>query len=322
MIGRMVPSTAIWTLTEQQHGLVGRRQLNELGIDGVVLRPLIRAGALIAVTDQVLRAAGSPQDDLQAAMAAVLDAPPGAALSHRSAAALWGLPGFRLEPPFHVIVPHQGTTRRLETSIVHFQRDLPMEELLVYRGIAVTSPALTVFHLAAILHPAQTERALDNGVARNLLTTPKFARLTKRLAARGRNGSRVARQLAAARSGDTRRPESGLESRVLWCAGCAEVAVEAQVDVGDDAFVGRVDFKLVGLPGVIEAQSALHHTSLLDRSSDEARAQHLLDAGLSVFFVWDHQAFQRGQVVIREIRRFRDDVASSRPPFFRECPSE
>ena len=41
----MVPATAIWSLTERQHGLVGRRQLNELGIDGVVLRPLIRAGA-------------------------------------------------------------------------------------------------------------------------------------------------------------------------------------------------------------------------------------------------------------------------------------
>ena len=86
--------------------------------------------------------------------------------------------------------------------------------------------------------------------------------------------------------------------------------------------VGRADFRLVGLPGVIEAQSALYHATPLDRTRDSERVKGMLRSGFSVLFVWDRQVFGNSTVVIREIQRFRRDVESTRKPFFRNCPDQ
>lgn len=313
---------AVWKLAQTQHGVVGRRQLMELAIDNQVLRPLLRRQILVPMSDAVLRVNGSVEGPHQAAMAAVLDSPPGAVLSHRSAAALWGLPGFELQPEFHVTVPRQGRSRRGDLSIVHFQKDLPLDEIVILQGIPVTTPALTLIHLAAVLHPAHTERTVDNALARHLTSATRFHSLVKRLAASGRNGIRVSRELAEKRLGNYRPPESGLESRVEWCAGEAGVEVERQVALGDHEFIGRVDFRLVGMAGVLEAQSAKYHAAPLDRDVDRRRVDRLLEAGLSVLFLWDRQVFTRPQVAIREIRHFASALRSGAHPFFRECPDE
>lgn len=309
-------------LAEQQYGVVGRRQLNELGIDNQALRPLLARGAVARVTDQVLRVPGSVPDSHQETMIAVLDSPPGAMLSHRSAAALWKLPGFHLHSPFHVIVPRQGRPQRSPLAIIHYQKDLPLDQVVILRGIPVTSPPLTIFHLAAMLHPAHTERTLDNAVARGLLSPAKLAALVRRLAASGRNGTRVSRELAEARIDGHRPPESGFEHRVTWCAAQAGVEVECQVPLGDHEFVGRADFRLVGLPGVIEAQSTLYHAAPMDRTRDRERVEGMLRSGFSVLFVWDRQVFGNSAVVIREIQRFHRDVETTQRPFFRDCPDQ
>lgn len=310
----------VWQLAEQQHGVVGRRQLNELAIDNQRLRPMLGRSSLIPLSSQVLRVNGSGHGPEQEAMAAVLDGPPGAVLSHRSAAALWRLPGYELREPYHVTVPRQGRSRRSELSIVHFHKDMPLNEVVLHRAIPVTAPALTIFHLAALLHPAQTERTLDNALARRLLSPKRFQSLVRRLAASGRNGTRVSRELADARADGYRPPESGLERRVEWCSTEAGVDLERQVALGDHEFIGRADFRLVGLNGVLEAQSTMHHSVPLDRAADAIRVRKILAAGISVLFVWDRQAFGSPQVVIREIRRFQADVKAGLPPFFRECP--
>jgi very-short-patch-repair endonuclease len=313
---------AVWEIAEQQYGVVGRRQLNELAIDNQVLRPLLRREILVPLSGRVLRVSGTEPGAHQAAMAAVLDGPPGAVLSHRSAAALWGLPGFELVEPFHVTVPRQGRARRNDLCVVHFHKEMPLDEVVIRGGIPVTSPALTLFHLAAVLHPAKTERTLDNALARRLLSVRKYHVLVKRLGASGRNGTRVSRELAEARLNGYRPPESGFEQRVEWCAGEAGVEVERQVSLGDHEYVGRADFRLVGSNGVIEAQSALYHATPLDEAADQGRVARLLAAGLCVLFVWDRQVFANAPVVIREIRRFHRDVMHGTTPFFRECPDE
>lgn len=318
----MSPETTVRRLAEAQYGVVGRRQLNELAIDNQILRPLIRRGLLVPLSRQVLRVDGAGKHGLQTAMAAVLDGPPGAVLSHRSAAALWALPGFDLAEPFHVTVPRQGRSLRSELSIVHFHKEMPLDEVVVYRAIPVTSPPLTLFHLAAVLHPARTERTLDNALANRLFSPRRYHSLVRRLAASGRNGSRISRELAEVRLNGYRPPESGFERRVEWCADEAGVVVERQVSLGDHEYVGRADFRLKGLNGVIEAQSEKYHSTPLDRDADRRRANRILDAGLSVLFVWDRQVFSNAPVVIREIRRFRDDVRRGSSPFLRECPDE
>lgn len=87
-------------------------------------------------------------------MAAVLDASPGAVLSHEAAARRWGAPGFD-RAPLHV-TRHRGIARRASSlARVHEVVDLMPAHVKLIRSVPVTSPARTVFDLAGSLHPVE-----------------------------------------------------------------------------------------------------------------------------------------------------------------------
>lgn len=89
-------------------------------------------------------------------LAAVLAARPAVA-SHLSAGWLWGL--LRSRPgTIHVTVP---SSRRAKRPFVMHSADLPLRDRWVLRDIPVTSLARTLLDLAAMLAPAQLERALE-----------------------------------------------------------------------------------------------------------------------------------------------------------------
>ncbi|HJU52806.1 MAG TPA: hypothetical protein VJ815_10775 [Acidimicrobiia bacterium] len=70
-----------------QYGIAGRRQLRAIGGTRTRIAHRISKGILRPITSQVLELLGTPPSDGKQALAAVLDAPPGAVLSHTSAAA-------------------------------------------------------------------------------------------------------------------------------------------------------------------------------------------------------------------------------------------
>ncbi|HLU32240.1 MAG TPA: hypothetical protein VK088_10790, partial [Acidimicrobiia bacterium] len=184
---------------------------------------------------------------------------------------------------------------------------------------SVTSPTLLAFHLAAQVHPARAEHAFDYLQARHLTTAERLQNLVDVIGGKGRNGTRVARELAKAAAG---RPpaESGLERRVEWLAGQGGVKVRRQVALGDGDFIGRVDFDLVERPGVLEAQSITYHASPLSAASDAERIRRFLGMGLSVMTIWDYQAFQRGSHVIGQIQAFARALDLGSAPFHLDCP--
>src|SRR5437016_12770418 len=81
-------------LALRQYGLLGRRQARALGLSEGAFRGLTKAGGWEFVLPGVIRAPGSPEKWPQSLMAACLWGGPGAAASHRAAAALWSLTGF------------------------------------------------------------------------------------------------------------------------------------------------------------------------------------------------------------------------------------
>ena len=168
--------------TEKQHGVVNRRQLLDGGLTSRAVRHQVDSGFIEALSPQVLKLAGSPVTEAQRAMSGVLDAPSSAFLSHRSAAAWWGLPGFKMKHPIHVVIPWQGTTRRTRLAEVHYHRALPAEHLTSLGGIPVVSPALLMFLLAGSENRGRTERALDNGLSMRLLTTRTLSQLARSIA--------------------------------------------------------------------------------------------------------------------------------------------
>jgi hypothetical protein len=89
-------SPGIWELAERQHGVVARRQLLALGLSAKAIKHRVAKGRLHPVWRGIY-AVGRPRLTAHGRwMAAVLACGPEAALSHGTAAALWGM-----RPPRH-----------------------------------------------------------------------------------------------------------------------------------------------------------------------------------------------------------------------------
>src|SRR6266571_34587 len=91
----------------RQFGAIGRSQLVALGHTDDAIWRLLRQGELEDALPGVYRINGAPRSWLQDLRIATLWAGEGAAVSHRSAAALWGLQGFP-EGPITISTPKKN----------------------------------------------------------------------------------------------------------------------------------------------------------------------------------------------------------------------
>jgi very-short-patch-repair endonuclease len=299
-------------LAAQQHSLVATWQLRALGLgDGEVLR-LRRGGRWVPVSRRVLALRAGVDTDDRRDMAAVLDASPGAALSHGAAARRWDAPGF--DHAGLEVTRHRGIARRASSlTKVHEVIDLLPSHIKLVRGVPVTSPARTVFDLAGSLHPARAERLLDWMWNEHLLDGRTLDHTVGELAARGRTGSALMRELAAARGPDYVPPASGLERRfmqILTQRGLPPM--RRQVDSGGEEWAGRVDFRDHELPLVAEINSEKHHSSLVDKAADAARLARLEAAGLTVLVFWDTQVWHEPATVVAQLLEARRRLRSGR----------
>ena len=274
---------AMRALAAAQHGLISREPLRAAGAVRDDLRQRLRTGMLQRLSPRVFRIGGSPDTPAQRALAAVLDVGEQAVLSHTSAAAWWQLPGFGLEPR-HATRRRGGRVHTSHISTVHQPLLLTAEQTTTLHAVPVTTPARTIFDLAAHEHPARVERALDFAVSRRLTNNAELHHMLRLLGRRGRSGITVMRQLLVDRPPSERLPESNLERqfrRLARQAGFPELQV--QVDIADESgWIARVDFYYAPLRLVIEIDSVIHHSALTDRRRDDATTARLLAAGYTV----------------------------------------
>lgn len=266
-------------LAEGQHAVVARYQLRKVGITRDARRRRARSTDWEAVTDRVLRLVGSPGTDQQRAMAAVLDAGPGAVLSHASAAALWNLPGFRLDR-LEVSRERRRSSRPAALAVVHHPLVLPAHHCTVRDGIPVTTLGRTVLDLASTEHSARFELAAHAAV-RLGLTWEHLGSVHAELPP-VRPGTGVIRALLAANLG---RPPlgSGLEGRVLRLLAAAGLPEpRRQVDLGAGDWIGRVDFYFPAARLVLEVDGEWWHDGALDTQRDRRRTAALEAAGFRV----------------------------------------
>jgi very-short-patch-repair endonuclease len=142
-------------------------------------------------------------------MAAVLACGPGAVLSHRSAASLWGI-----RPPS--AGPIEVTVRTksvLRGGIRRHSASLPADEVTVVDGIPVTTVPRTVFDLATVSTEQSVEAALRESEYLQLHDRLSLPDLLYRYP--GHRGNRVVRVCLARRSETTGRIRSPLEERFL-----------------------------------------------------------------------------------------------------------
>lgn len=155
-------------LADRQHGVVGRDQLIELGMPERTIEEWVDGGRLHPVHRGVF-AVGHPRvAEPGRRWAAVLAYGSSTLLSHRSAAALWGL-ARQSSPLIDVTAPtgRQGIDRRVGI-FVHRGRMHP-EDRTERAGIPLTTVARTLFDLAEFVSFKRLESAWEEADRLNLL---------------------------------------------------------------------------------------------------------------------------------------------------------
>ena len=237
-------------------------------------------------------------------MTAVLNAGAGAVASHDSAAALWGLPGFEILPA-HVTVLRASSLTPVDTVVVHEVRNLAADQVTVLDGIPVTRPERVPFDLANIgCAPKRVERAVDRLWADRLVSGRSLRRVKFSLPRRGFRGTALMRELLDERGDDWIPPASGLESRALELLAINGFdGFERQVHLGDEEWVGRVDFVRRADRVVIEVQSDRHHAALSSQRDDAARRERLTCAGFTFVEVWESELWYRPGPFLERLNR-------------------
>ena len=233
-------------LAERQYSLFTREQAVAIGFTADAIKHRLRTGQWEVIAVGVYRLPGSTRAWEQRVLGLVFAAGPAAAASHRSAAALLGIPGFERRGLVEVTTPRPRRHRQ-EGEIVHRWRPFPSHHLTVVEGIATTRVARTLCDLAGVLHPGKTERALDNCLAMGITTPGTLEATFLDLASRGRKGTAVMRRLLAERSEGYVPPASELEARFRDLVGDAGLPQPVrQFNAGDDDDVARTS--RCGLP--------------------------------------------------------------------------
>jgi uncharacterized protein DUF559 len=288
-------------LAEDQHGVFAHWQLRSRDRHAVAHR--LDSGTWEHLFEGVYRVPGSPRTWRQRLMAAVLAGGPHAVASHRSAAALLGIPGF----PEGIVEMTAPRRRRHRRPLVHQSRQLPAEHLTVIDGIPVTRVARTLVDLAGTIHPRQTERAVDNCLSMRIVTVASLVGVTLDLAKRGRTGIGLMRELLDARGDAYIAPASELEARFFELVGAYGLPEPIrQFNAGDDErWLGRIDVTYPRIRLLIELDSRRHHSSKLDREADAERDRQLLAAGWNevLRLTWDDVTARPGWVVAQLRKR-------------------
>jgi very-short-patch-repair endonuclease len=204
-------------------------------------------------------------------MAAALACGPSAALSHGSAAALWGF-GKERQSLIEISVP-TASPRRRPGIRVHRRAALRPEDLTLHEGIPVTSPVLTLIDEATELTPRQLERAVNEADKFDLAKVDDLHEALARCD--GVPGVRALRRLLDPLT--FRLSDSDLELTMRKRSDVAGLPVpETTVDVNGY----EVDFFWPGLGIVVEADGLRYHRTPLQQRRDLERDQAHTASGL------------------------------------------
>ena len=185
---------AIAELAERQQAVVGRRQLLALGVRRRAIEHRLECGRLHIVYRGVYAVGHRILTPDGWRMAAVLLAGEGAVASHRSAGAHHLIrPSSRKLDEVTVHGPH----RHCKAVQFHYGR-LPPDEIMIVRGVPVTTVSRTIFDCAAVLRPTQVERMVGQADILRLTDSLSLQDVLERYPRR--RGAPTIREILGARS--------------------------------------------------------------------------------------------------------------------------
>lgn len=191
-----------------QHGRVSREQLLQRGVGPDLIDRRLRSGRLLRERPGVYAVPAAPDGSRGRCAVALLDAGTGSLVSCLSAAAEW-----RMEQRSPRVVDITNPRRlRSRKGIRLHRRLIHPEEIRRLDGLPITSPAQTIFDLAALLGTDSLAKIANQGFVEGVLTIEALRLARTRNA--GRKGATGFRRLLDRLDPEGRRVRSPLEVRV------------------------------------------------------------------------------------------------------------
>ena len=297
-----------------QHAVFDRTLAMRLGFTKDQRAQRIQQGRWRELYEGVYRIAGAPRTWRGDQLAAVLAAGARAGASHRSAAELWEVPG--RSSAQHELLCLRWRRPRRAGLIVHETKLLRPWDITVVDAVPVTTIERTLLDLGAVVLPSVVERAVEDGLRRQLTTLDQLAETVERLGRRGRNGAGVLREIVEGRVTLRTITESDMEMRMLQILrrnGLPEPLTQYEI-WHEGRFVARVDAAYPQWRIALEYDSYAHHTGTMNHDRDGARRNALVGARWWPITVTWADLKNGGMALCREIRRLAPDLASHQTP--------
>ena len=294
--GSPPPWRKVAEVADGQWGVIALEQLRACGVGKGAVEKAVRAGRLHRLYRGVYAVGRASLRREARRLAAVLACGEGAVLSHRSAAAHWGL----LETQqASVDVATQRGRRGVPGIRVHRPRSLTAHDTTTHEGIPITSVARTLLDLAATTRPDRLERSLAQAERLQLYDGTAIAEVLSRS-----NGHRGRAALTRATAQEPMLTRSELEANFLELvrqAGLPEPQSNLPLIAHDHPRL-EPDFYWPTCRLVVETDGWETHRTRSAFKRDRRRDAALVAAGWRVMrFTYDDVAYD-GATVTRRLR--------------------
>ncbi len=287
------PLAIIATKAAEQNGFLTLADLDQLGWGRGSVARLVKHGVLQREHSGTYSFGHPNRSRVGRWHAAVLAGGPGAVLSHRSAARLWGFVRWEGAAPDIIVAKSKTLT---QTAVATHRCRFLEEDVVEINGMRVTTPMRTLVDLADVVPERVLADAFDQAMLLALYDQTALDDVLAR--ARGRRGLRKLRRVLADLTDSPRPFESGLERlafRILVDHGLPAPEVNVRIEVAPGRY-RRADLYYRDLRLVIEVDGP-HHRLPHRRRKDMVRDTELAGVG-------DH------------VERFSDTLIMSDPAGF------
>ncbi len=287
----------IGELAGRQHGVVARRQLLDVGIGPRAIGARLARGYLHSIHHGVYAVGHSGLTRYSRWVAAVLACGPGAVLSHRSAATLWGLLDMSTQPE----VTRPGRFRKRPGIVARFGV-VPADERTAREGIPVTSVSRTILDLAGLGARRQAQRAMHEADVRQLTDRLSVPDLLVRYPRR--HGAPLLRDLLADDPGIRGAPGNRIEDKfadLLDRHGISRPRFNPHLSIAGRQF--RPDCLWPEDKLLVELDGAAVHRTRKAFEKDRERDRVLLTAGYRTMRVTWRQLDREPDSLIADLRR-------------------
>jgi hypothetical protein len=271
---RVAESLRAWFRTHSS--VITHGEALRLGLSRAQIRYLVGSGDWEVLQPRVYRDASAVRAPIQAVVAACAAAP-GAVASDATAVWLWGMAD---RPPEKVHLTTRLARRpTLRGVILHRRDDLDSSRTVWRRGAPCTDPLRTLADVGSCLPRDQVVRAIDQSLAKGLVTVAGLEAEVDRVGRRGRRGPAILRAALIDRGFIGSPAPSVLESRALRLFRSAQLPIGHCEHVAGAQGEYRLDFAIEPWPGgamiALEVHGYVWHHTPEHLQRDLARQRRL-----------------------------------------------